>query len=412
MTNQPQTNVSNVDIDIDDFLPLPGADDVITGNEPKNNIFSANKSADMSFLDKDDDKGDDNKDDDPNADPAKKDEPANQDTSFLDDLDDDGDDSNDDPKKKSAGRPRVDKNGLVDTVSKLIEKGTLLPFDDGKKLEEYSAKDWEELIEANLQERERAIREQTPKQFFESLPDELQYAAKYVADGGTDLKGLFRALASVEESRTLDPATDSDAIARQYLQATKFGTPEEIAEQIQEWQDLGVLEKKANGFKPKLDRMHEEIVQMQLAQQEQAKLQREAAIKQYQDNVYETLKQGELNGIKLDKKTQAFLFTEMTQARYQSMNGRPVNLLGHLLEKYQYTEPRYDLIAEAMWLLSNPDEYKENIKTQAKNVAAAETVRQLKTEQGRRIASNPAEDRDDDREQRRTIARKQRNIFS
>jgi hypothetical protein len=410
MTNQ-QTNVSNVDIDLDEFLPLPGADDVITtGTEPKKNIFSQNPGVDMSFLENDDKKDDeddedkDDKDDKPDADKSA-------DTSFLDDLDGDEDDKLDEPGKKT-GRPRVDKNGLIETVGKLIEKGTLLPFDDGKKLEEYSAKDWEELIEANLQERERAIREQTPKEFFESLPDELQYAAKYVADGGSDLKGLFRALASVEESRSLDPATDSDVIARQYLQATQFGTAEEIAEQIQEWQDLGVLEKKAGGFKPKLDRMHEEMVQAQLAQQENMKKQREQAMKQYQDNVYETLKTGELNGVKLDKKTQAFLFTEMTQAKYQSMSGRQVNLLGHLLEKYQYTEPRYDLIAEAMWLLSNPDEYKENIKTQAKNAAAAETVRQLKTEQGRRIASNVADDKDDEKDQRRTISRKQRNIFS
>jgi hypothetical protein len=407
MTNQQQTNVSNVDIDIDEFLPLPGADDVNIGDQKKNSIFSQPKSVDMSFLENDDKDKDDKDDDDDDKDDAGK-----TDTSFLDNLDGDGDDDKQDEPGKKTGRPRVDKNGLIETVGKLIEKGTLLPFDDDKKLEDYSAKDWEELIEANLQERERAIKEQTPKEFFESLPGELQYAAKYVADGGTDMKGLFRALASVEESRSLDPATDSDTIARQYLQTTKFGSAEEIAEQIQEWQDLGVLEKKASGFKPKLDRMHEEMVQSQLAQQEQAKLQREVAIKQYQDNVYETLKSGELNGIKLDKKTQAFLFTEMTQARYQSMNGRSVNLLGHLLEKYQYTEPRYDLIAEAMWLLSSPDEYKDNIKQQAKTAAAAETVRQLKTEQGRRIASNPADDKDDERDTRKTLNRKQRNIFS
>jgi len=412
MTNQQQNSVSNVDIDIDEFLPLPGADDIITGDGKKNSIFSAPKPTDMSFLDNDDSNKDDEDDDENKDNDGKNDDPGKSDTSFLDDLDGDGDDDKQDEPGKKTGRPRVDKNGLIETVGKLIEKGTLLPFDDDKKLEDYSAKDWEELIEANLQERERAIKEQTPKEFFESLPDELQYAAQYVANGGTDLKGLFRALASVEESRSLDPSTDSDAIARQYLQATKFGTAEEIAEQIQEWNDLGVLEKKASGFKPKLDRMHEEMVQAQLAQQEHAKLQREAAIKQYQDNVYETLKSGELNGIKLDKKTQAFLFTEMTQARYQSMNGRSVNLLGHLLEKYQYTEPRYDLIAEAMWLLSNPDEYKENIKQQAKSAAAADTVRQLKTEQGRRIASNPADDKEDEREQRRSIPRKPKNIFS
>jgi hypothetical protein len=35
------------------------------------------------------------------------------------------------------------------------------------------------------------VASQTPQQFFESLPEELQYAAKYVADGGNDLNQLF-----------------------------------------------------------------------------------------------------------------------------------------------------------------------------------------------------------------------------
>ena len=63
-----------------------------------------------------------------------------------------------------------------------------------------------------------------------TLPEELQYAAQYVANGGTDLKGLFRTLAQVEEMRQLDPSDEYDQaeIARQYLYATNFGTPEEI----------------------------------------------------------------------------------------------------------------------------------------------------------------------------------------
>ena len=67
------------------------------------------------------------------------------------------------------------------------------------QLEEYTTKDFRELFEANFQEREAKIRQDTPKEFFNSLPEELQVAAKYVADGGTDLKGLFRTLAHVEE---------------------------------------------------------------------------------------------------------------------------------------------------------------------------------------------------------------------
>jgi hypothetical protein len=410
MTTNTTTTTEDV-VNIDDFLPLPGAEDIITGNEgdKKPNMFS-NTQTDTSFLDNPDD--DDNDDDDANTDPDKKKQAKeiNADA-VLDDLTN-NDDDDAEGQKKTPGRQKIDKSGLVETFSKLIEKGTIIPFEDEKKLEEYSVKDWEELLEANIQERERQVREQTPKEFFESLPQELQYAAKYVADGGQDLRGLFRALASVEESRSLDPQNDADAIARHYLMATQFGTEDEIAEQIQEWNEMGVLEKKAGGFKPKLDRMQEQMVQAQLAQQEQMKQQREDAMKQYVDNVYETVKAGEINGIKLDKKTQAFIFTEMTTPKYDSISGKKVNLLGHLLEKYQFVEPNYGLIAEAMWLLSSPDEYKAQIKQQGQNAATQDTVRKLKTEQQNRISSNPTEDKDDNNKPaRRTIQRPTQSFF-
>ena len=89
----------------------------------------------------------------------------------------------------------------------------------------------------------------------------------------------------------LDPANANHQaeIARQYLTATNFGTPEEIEEEIETWADTERLEKKANQFKPKLDRMQEKIVQQRLAEQEQKKAQQEDAAAQYMDNVYTTL---------------------------------------------------------------------------------------------------------------------------
>jgi hypothetical protein len=64
-------------------------------------------------------------------------------------------------------------------------------------------------------------------------------------------------------------------------------------------------------------------------------------------------------------------------------------MLGHLLEKYQYVEPRHDLIAEALWLLSDPDGYKAKIKDVGKQAQVEKTVRQLKTEEARRTVSSP-----------------------
>lgn len=379
---QDSTKVEQIDINIDEMFGMPGADSVmLPANEEKPKSMFSKENVDTSFLDK----------------PASKEEAAKKEEveetiAELDSLITQEEDAG------NKGRPKVDKSGLAELAQKMIEEGSLVPFDDDKPLEEYTTKDFRELFEANFQERENAVRENTPKEFFNALPEELQYAAKYVADGGTDLKGLFRTLAQVEEMRELDPSDEYDQaeIARQYLYATNFGTPEEIEEEINDWKDMDKLGQKANQFKPKLDRMQEEIVARQLAEQEVKKQQQEEAARQYTDNVYNTLVNGEIGGLRLDKKIQSMLYSGLVQPNYPSISGRNTNLLGHLLEKYQFVEPRHDLIAEALWLLADPDGYKNKIKDQGSKQAVEKTVRQLKTEQSRKITSSVDDDREYD----------------
>lgn len=416
-TDKSGVSVDSVTIDnIDDFLPMPGADSIVTADDdgakaPANVFSSGTKTADLSFLDND------NADDDSDDPDAKKTVNVDKALAALDEDLANGDDDDDTAVNKS-GRKKVDKSGLIDTFSKLIEEGLIMPFEDDKPLEEYSMKDWKELIQANFEHRENSIKEQTPKEFFESLPGELQYAAEYVARGGTDMKGLFRALAAVEETRSLDVANPDhqEMIVRQYLQTTNFGNGDQdlIEEQIEEWIEAGSLNKKAQQFKPKLDQKEDEILQMKLAQQEQFRQQQQEQKEAYMSNIYHTLKPAELNGVKIDPKRQKFLWDELTTVKYGSMTGKPTNLLGKLLEEYQFgKEPRYDLIAETLWLLSDPDDYKENLRKQAKNEVAAETARKLKTEEARKISSSTRDDQDDDpRPQRRQQGlKKPVNIF-
>jgi hypothetical protein len=421
--NNVQTSVQQVDLDIDSWLGAPGADSIVTPTtedkkDPKPNIFSQGK-FDTSFLDINDDDTDD-KASDGAEDKKDKDPAAAKD--FIDNLvnvdDDDQDDNDDDQSAKSkGGRPKTEKSGLVEFLKKRIESKEMFAFDDydeGKQsLEEYlgslGEKDVEELWQANIDNLKQEVAAKTPQEFFESLPEELQYAAKYVADGGQDLKGLFQALAQVEQVRQLDPTNENDqeGIVKSYLQATGFGTEEEIEEELTTWKDLGVLEKKAKQFKPKLDQMQEEFVQSQIAEQESRKQQQEQAADAYMKNVFEALRPAEINGLKLDKKTQAQLYSGLVQPNYPSISGRPTNQLGHLLEKYQFVEPNYPLIAEALWLLSNPDEYRQNLVKQGKNQAVEQTVRQLKTEQARKNVSTY---QDEDETRTRKIARPT-NIF-
>lgn len=417
-----QTSVEQVDLDIDSlFSGAPGAESIVTPTEApteiKGNIFSK-KGQDLSFLDVT--KKDEEKKDDPSA-PVKTVEDKEQAQAELKDLLDEAVafEAEESEKNKSdkGGRPRTDKSGLVEFLKKRIESKEMFAFDDydekKQTLDEYlaalSEKDVDDLWQANIDNLKSEVAAQTPKEFFESLPEELQYAAKYVADGGQDLKGLFQVLAQVEQVRELDPSQENDQeqIVRQYLQATNFGDTDEIDEEIATWKDIGVLQKKANQFKPKLDQMQEQMVQSRLAEQEQRRKQQEEAAEAYVQNVFEALRPGEINGLKLDKKTQAQLYSGLVQPQYPSISGRPTNLLGHLLEKYQYVEPNYGLIAEALWLLSNPTEYRQNLQKQGKNQAVEQTVRQLKTEQYRKNISSSYEE---DEPKSRKISRPQ-NIF-
>jgi hypothetical protein len=391
--NAETTSIEQVEMNLDEILGTPGAENVMLPEEEKKpNMFSSAK-VDLSFIDKADD----------------EDEGDEKETASIDDVisevDPDGDfrkkDEEADDKPK-GGRPKVDKSGMAELVNKLIEAGKLVPFEDEKPMEEYTLKDYEELIEANFAEIENKVRQETPVEFFESLPEELQYAAKYVADGGQDLKGLFKVLAQAEEVRELDPRSerDQEQIVREYLRATNFGNAEEIEEEIDGWRDRGDLEAKANKFKPKLDKMQEHVVAQRLAKQEQMKRQQQAASEAYMQNVYNTVAAADLNGIKLDKRSQNLIYTGLVQPNYPSISGKQTNLLGHLLEKYQYVEPNYPLIAEALWLLADPDGYRSKVKEQGKAAQVEKTVRQLKTEQAKMATSTPVVEKEETTQRR------------
>lgn len=304
---------------------------------------------------------------------------------------------------KKAGRSKTDKSGIVELYSKKISDGHMVPFDDFKgdpadadykeKLEDYlsklSTKDLEELWDANIERQVNEVEERVPQEFYDSLPRELQFAAKYVADGGNDLKSLFRALAHVEEVRQLDPEVEQDqeAIVRQYLKAKDFGTDEEIDEEIDSKKDLGKLAGLAASFKPKLDKMREQMVERQLQEQEDNKKAREDAALQYVQNVNDSLKDMQIGEIKVDKKTNDFLINGLTRAAYPSMSGKPTNLLGHLLEKHQVHEPNPQLVAEALWLLADPAGYRAKLMEKGGSKENEKTIRALKTEQSSRNAS-------------------------
>jgi len=412
------THVTEVDMDLDNILGTPGSENIMLPNEEVSksktqNLFSS-KPVDMSFLDKEEKE----KTEIPEGETeeqkiareakdteAKKKEVSTEEvekTLSIEDPDDEG----------SAKETKTTGN-IAELMNKLVEKKLILPFDDDKSFDEYKLADFEQLLEENMKENERKIREEAPIEFFDALPDQLKYAAKYVADGGTDLKGLFRSLSASEEIKTLDPKKEDDQkqIIRSYLMATRFGTADEIEDEIDGWHDRDELESKALKFKPKLDALQEEVVTVRLQNQETLRLQRERESQKYVDNLYNVLEPGDLNGIKLDKKTQGFLFSGLVEPKYESRSGRGTNLLGHLLEKYQYVEPNHSLIAEVLWLLADPDTYKAKIQENGKKETTQKHVRMLKTEEANKLASTTNQDNIQAKPNKEKLAKPSANFF-
>jgi len=402
------TTVTQVEVeDLTQILSMPGAENVMVPSNGKPGFFQTKKVDPVKFLDTPDDP-------DPTDPPVEDPPPTDSDPidPLLADpnpLDPPVDPASANPIVPKAGR----KSGLVELFSTAIEKGVLVGFEEDKSLDKYTVNDFQELLEANIKHKEESLQKQLQKDFFNSLPEEVRIPYQYARNGGDDFKGLYRALSQVEESIDLNPDNEShqELIVRNYLQATKFGTDDEITEEITSWKDRGDLPAKAKKFKPKLDNMTQQIVAAKLERQNQMRQQQVDAANDYTDSVYETLKPGDLNGIKLDKRVQNTLYAGLTQPNYPSITGKMTNLFGHLIEKYQFVEPNHALIAEALWLLSNPEDYRKKIMEQGSKKTVQNTVRTLKTEQTRSLNGGTVDDDPDDISRKKGLKRNQDTFF-
>jgi hypothetical protein len=420
-----ETTVTNEVVDLDKLFPGIDTADVLTSKVPS--ILSNDK--DMSFLDKPgtvklDQPADKSTGEQTKTDPAAPIVDQTEADKILNSIgkeDDDEDDDVDGITPSATGRPKSDRSALAGYLKQKIEAGDFSAFEDWDEkkqtLDEYLSKQPEkvlhQMLDANWESKERDLLERTPVEFFEALPEELQYAARYAMEGGQDMKGLFAALARVEQVRELDPEDEDGQviIARNYLQATNFGSSDEIEEEIANWKEGNRLEKKAKDFKPKLDQMQKQQVEYQLAQQAEFSRQQREAAQMYVANVGYALQKGDLNGLKLDRKTQAMLYEGLTNVAYPSASGKPTNLLGHMLDRIQYVEPNFELLAEATYLLSDPEGYRNSIRQQGKNVATTEIAKKLKADQMNNAGGGGFEMEEVDNKPAKKKLSRPRNLF-
>lgn len=376
MSTNVETKVDEFDGDIDALIGMPGGESVMTPSNPpedKPNVLTGDKENDK-FLNEELMNGDNTPDNDKTA----TEQEINQ---MLE------------PKPPVEQQPKTN----TSTIQKLIDDNVLFGFEgeDNKKISEYTDEDVKELIKANIEyQTEQGVKEAT-QNMFDSLPPEMQAAFDYVQNGGKDIKGMFKALSETVETRDLDPekVEDQKKIIREFYTMTNWGSIEDIEEEITSLQDKGDLKKKALQFKPKLDASRQDVINKRIENQRRVDEQRRKQAETYAKSMYDTLSKPTLCGVKIDDNVRNKLYSGLMNANYPSITGQKTNMLGYLLEKYQWVEPKHDLIAEILWHIADPDSFKKAIASNVEKQTLEDTVRKLKTEEasGRKPASQPEE---------------------
>lgn len=333
----------------------------------------------------DDDDEDEEKDDDVVKKTILTGDKSNQALGDLLEVEIESDEDDDDKKvvinKPVDNKPPAKNNDLSEAVSQLIEDGTLMGFED----EDFSVKsvdDLKELIIANLDNRETLAIQEKFNGLYESMPSEIKQAMEYVSNGGKDLKTMFKKLSAISETKEIDitEKEGQESIIRNYLLKTKFGTEEEIDEQITEWDDLDVLSKKASIFKPKLDLLLEEDANEEIKREEKNRIKRQDLLEGYHRGIETSVKKGVVNNIKITSAESNKIYKSLTENEYTStISGRPINMLGKFIEDITWNEPDYDLLAELTLFAMNPEEYRKKIELSVSDKAIADNKRKLRT---------------------------------
>ncbi len=347
--------------------------------------------ADTSALDDDADDADDADDDNPDDAADDADDDTGADTSALDDdIDEDEDDDGSGAKKGKGGRPTA----MLTAIQKLIENKAIVPFEgDDKPLSEYTAEDFVELIEANLENTIAKISQEAPLQVFNTLSPEVKQVVAYSLQGGQDWKSVMKAAISAKETMDLDvdKEQDQETICREWYTVTGTMTAEEVEEEIAVLKDGGRLKKQAETFKPKLDAKQASVMEAKLKEQGEAQKREEENAKKYQTSVYGVLNNTALNGVPLDQKTQSALYYGLTDRRFTDRKGNPTNELGYLLEQHQFGEkPNHALIAEALWLLRDPASYKSELAKIGEAQSTLKTRKELRGAAGDGAGASPS----------------------
>lgn len=311
--------------------------------------------------------------------------PDNDPTNVLIPLDPTTEDQNNQKDQPSGIQEEVLPTEFLSTINDLFEKGVLDPY-EGYEIK--TKEDLVNLIEDNKRSWEDNLNTQIFEQRLQELNPQFQSIVKYGLNGGQDIQTLLETWKDVENTFSIDDTTDQgkEAIVREYLTLTNYGTPDVINEDIATWKELGKLDSKVDFYKPQLQEYHmskvAEIEQSAMFEQQQ----KEQYFNMYTNEVGKVLNQDKIAGLDLDQNLKAYLYENVQPIYRSSLTNEPIDALQAVVEDLKFGEnANPEFYTELLLHATNPDAYKQMLLTQLKTEAAISTEKVLRKQVQRDI---------------------------
>lgn len=325
---------------------------------------------------------------DPEKDPNVLVDPIKEktDDSLLENLD----------KEKKGDKPD-DSLGELDSIASaaatlLAEQGVISLYED---YEIKTKEDLVALVKDNIQDKLSEVNEYIFQEQLQALPPQFQSIMKYGLSGGTDVKSLLESWGEAERVFSIDITSEAgkEQVVRDYLRLTKYGSDEEITQDIQTWKDLGTLDKKAEAFKPKLEEYQMKVIAAKEKEADDANQLELQYTQQYINAVGQVLAKEDINGLKLDKQTKQFIYHNVQPIYQSQLTGKPIDALEAVVEELKYGQnANPEFYSQLLLFATQPEVFMETLKLQLKNNVTIEQERKLRRQVKEGVSGTPLDD--------------------
>lgn len=309
----------------------------------------------------------------------------NKDDSLLENIEKEKTDNLDKSKDDS---PEIDSIASA-AATLLAEQGVISLYED---YEIKTKEDLVALVKDNIQDKLSEVNQNIFQEQLEALPPQFQSIMKYGLSGGTDVKSLLESWGEAERVFALDITSDTgkEQVVRDYLRLTKYGSDEEINQDIQTWKDLGTLDKKAEAFKPKLEEHQMRVIAAKEKEADDARQKELQYTQQYIKAVGQVLSKEDINGLKLDKQTKQFIYQNVQPIYQSQLTGKPIDALEAVVEELKYGQnANPEFYSQLLLFATQPEVFMETLKLQLKNNVTIEQERKLRKQVKEGISGTP-----------------------